>query len=148
MKHSIFYYVIGLAYAISLNASPILLTEMDGTLVPFTNLRGKLVMINYWASWCRSCIDEIHELNSFYRKNLKKVALYAVNYDGVPVAKQNQLIKKYHISYPSLRIDPSILLHLEDLSAVPVTFVFNPNGQLINTLYGGQTEITLKQLIK
>lgn len=125
----------------------VMLTEISGKQIDFNSLRGKWVMINYWASWCQPCLDEIRELNTFYHHNHKKVALFAVNYDGLPVQAQQQLIKKYHINYPSLRYDPSKLLELGGLVGVPATYVFNPQGQWVDTLYGGQTHDNLTKIL-
>ena len=69
------------------------------------------------------------------------------NYDGVPRQRQEKLIQKYHITYPSLRDDPAQILELGDLVGVPATFVFNPEGQLVDTLYGGQTIASLNKVI-
>lgn len=125
----------------------VILTEMSGKQIDFTSLQGKWVMINYWASWCQPCLDEIHELNAFYRHNHEKVALYAVNYDGLSLQKQQQLIHDYQITYPSLRNNPAKSLELGALAGVPATYVFNPQGQWVDTLYGGQTRTTLNEAI-
>ncbi len=134
---------------LSINAySNALLTELGGKKIEFTSLQGKWVMINYWASWCQPCLDEIHELNTFYQHNHDKVALFAVNYDNFSTGKQARLVQKYNITYPSLREDPAKSLALGDLVGVPATFVFNPQGVLVNTLYGGQTLDSLNHAIE
>ena len=107
--------------------------------IPFSSLKGKWVFINYWASWCKPCVEEIEELNAFYMKNKDKMALFAVNYEGLSLAKQRKLIKEYGLLYPSLSRDPAKALALGDLRGVPATFVFNPEGKWVDTLYGGQT---------
>ncbi|HAT8088119.1 TPA: TlpA family protein disulfide reductase, partial [Legionella pneumophila] len=55
--------------------------------------------------------------------------------------------KKFNINYPNLLKDPAQDLQLGDITGVPVTFVFNPKGQLIKKLYGGQTAKTLEKVI-
>ena|SRR3990167_6390600 len=125
----------------------VVLTEMDGKQIDFTRLQGKWVMINYWASWCQPCLDEIRELNAFYRRNHNKVALYAVNYDGLSIQKQQQLIHEYQITYPSLQNNPAKSLELGALIGIPATYVFNPEGQWVDTLYGGQTRQSLNEAI-
>ena len=104
-------------------------------------------MINYWASWCQPCVDEIRELNKFYQAHKETVALYAVNFDALPVQDQLQLIKMLDIRYPSLMENPADQLGLEQVRGVPATFVFDPQGNLHDTLYGGQTRISLSQAI-
>lgn len=131
----------------SIAYSNMTLIEFSGKKIPFSSLQGKWVMINYWASWCQPCLDEINELNAFYYRHHQQVEIYAVNFDGVSLPQQHQLIKTYHITYPSLRDDPAEDLALGELVGVPATFVFNPQGQLVNTLYGGQTIDSLEAAI-
>lgn len=65
--------------------------------------------INYWAGWCKTCVEEIPALNRFYRKHKHdSVALFAVNYDALPLDKKYRLIKQLNIQYP-LRSDPASL---------------------------------------
>lgn len=128
-------------------SSNVILRDISGHTIPFDSLKGKWVLINYWASWCQPCIDEITELNRFYKKSNDKVALFAVNYDALPLSHQLALIRKYKISYPSLRHDPARDLELGDIRGVPATFVFNPEGKLQGALYGSQTLKSLNQAI-
>ena len=143
----IFLSIICLFFASCINASAVL-QDMRGQKISFSDLQGKWVLINYWASWCQPCIDEIAELNQFYEINKKNsVALFAVNYDALPVDMQQQLIEQFNIRYPSLQRDPGRDLQLGQIRGVPVTFVFNPEGELSDTLYGGQTAESLKEAV-
>ena len=140
----ILFYLSGFSTVIYANMT---LIDISGKKIPFSSLQGKWVMINYWASWCQPCLDEISELNAFYYRHHDQVAVFAVNFDGVSLQQQQQLIKTYQITYPSLRDDPAEDLALGELVGVPATFVFNPQGQLVNTLYGGQTIDSLEAAI-
>lgn len=125
-----------------------ILKDIQGQSIPFSTLKGKWVFINYWAGWCQTCLDEIPEFNRFYHSHLKDpVALYAVNYDALPAAEQNALISRVDIRYPSLLEDPGHELNLGDIRGVPVTFIFNPQGKLVETLYGGQTAARLNAVL-
>jgi len=123
----------------SLFAKPVTLYTLDGQAISFTQLRNKWVFINYWASWCDACTEEIHELNKFYRKNRDRVALFAVNYEDLPIQEQEKLIKQFNLTYPSLKKDPGESLALGDIEALPVTFIYNPQGQLCDKIYGAIT---------
>ena len=121
---------------------------LHGEKTPFSSLAGKWVFINYWASWCGPCVDEIPQLNRFYEQNKdKNFAMFAVNYDALPVAQQELLIDQLNIHYPALKQDPAKPLNLGDINGVPVTFVFNPQGILVDTLYGGQTVRSLNKVL-
>ncbi|MDX1836220.1 TlpA disulfide reductase family protein [Legionella taurinensis] len=126
----------------------VVLTDIQGRNISFNDLKGKWIMINYWASWCQPCVDEIQEFNRFYRIEKDRVALFAVNYEGLSLAEQRLLIKQYRIHYPSLQKDPRHSLELGDIRGVPVTFVFNPRGEFMTALYGSQTLDTLREIIR
>ena len=124
------------------------LQDMNGHEISLSGLRGKWVFINYWASWCQSCIEEIPALNQFYDENKNNnIALFAVNYDALPLEMQQKLIKKFDIHYPSLKQDPAKELQLGDIRGVPVTFVINPRGRISDALYGGQSVRSLQEVI-
>lgn len=128
--------------------APIMLIGFQGEKTPFSSLKGQWVFINYWASWCGPCVDEIAELNRFYQDQKGHVALYAVNFEAVSPAKQVRLMNKFRIKYPGLAKDPGPELGLEYPRGVPVTFVFDPSGKLVDTLYGGQTKASLASVIR
>lgn len=123
------------------------LEDINGRKIPVSSLHGKWVFINYWASWCGPCVHEISEFNHFASKHADNVEVFAVNFDSSSLPKQRRLVKDFSIQYPSL--NPSSLkpLHLDDITVVPVTYVFDPNGNLNTTLYGGQTERSLQELV-
>ncbi|KTD51946.1 thiol-disulfide oxidoreductase [Legionella quinlivanii] len=128
-------------------AQATVLTDTEGKQIDLSSLRGKWVLINYWASWCQPCLNEIHELNSFYKNNKEKIALFAVNYDELPLREQRRLIKQHGITYPCLAVDPGHSLNFEQPRAVPATFVLNPQGKLVKILYGEQTRDSLNEAI-
>jgi len=125
-------------------AEPVLMT-LKGDKIPFSSLKGKWVLINYWASWCNPCLDEIKALNQFYQARKSDVALFAVNFDGPSLKQQEYLTKKLNISYPSLMVDPGRELQLGHVRGVPATFVFDPDGNIKDILYGGQTLASLNE---
>lgn len=109
---------------------------------------GKWVFINYWASWCESCKLEIPELNAFSKKHANNVTFFGVNYDGLQGDQLNKAIAQVHIHFTVLKTDPAPSLKLGQIDVVPMTFVFNPNGKLVDTLLGPQSQISLEKIIK
>lgn len=122
-----------------------LFTDLHGHRVTFSSFKGKWVLINYWASWCQPCLDEIKELNKFYALQNLDTILFAVNFDELPAEEQLRLVKKLGIRYPNLLTDPKEYFGFGDIRGVPATFVINPEGQLSATLYGSQTLASLNK---
>lgn len=102
------------------------------------NYQGRWLVINYWAEWCKPCIEEIPELNVL-DATYPQVAVLGVNFDGatgVPLAQQ---VKKLGIEFPILALDPADTLQVERPVVLPATFILNPDGKLVHSLVGPQT---------
>ena len=141
------FFIMSLFISTALQAESVL-KNTQGEDILFSSLKGKWVFINYWASWCGPCVYEIPLFNAFYEANkTAPVAVFAVNYDASSKRQQEQLIKQFDIRYPSLTRQSVATLHLGDIRAVPMTFVFNPEGEWSTTLYGGQTLASLNEVI-
>lgn len=132
-----------LCSTITYTASDVTFYTLENDKISWSSLKGKWVFIHYWASWCHICLEEIPTLNKFYKQNKDKVALFAVNYDGISLEEQRALAKQLNIQFPSLGEDPGFALGLEDMPGLPATFVFNPNQELADALYGAQSEQSL-----
>lgn len=145
---SIFIFCFSSPLLASSSTDNVILKEISGKDIPLNSLKGKWVFINYWAGWCQPCVEEIAALNRFYENNKQKVAVFAFNFDNLSVKQQLKLIKQHKITYSSLLNDPAKLLHLTDVVGLPTTFVLNPEGKLIRTLFGPQTLNSLNKVIR
>ncbi len=117
----------------------------DGERGRFADARGKWLLINYWAEWCKPCLEELPELARFQQEHREEVLLLTVNYDGVQGDALQQQITKTGIRLPVLISDPAPLLGFPRPSALPTTLVFDPQGVLRQTLQGPQTSATLRE---
>jgi thiol-disulfide isomerase/thioredoxin len=120
---------------------------VDGNSGRFADLRGRWVLINYWASWCEPCIKEIPELNRFNQQYSAQAAVFAVNFDGIKGAELQQQAAKLKFALPVLSDDPAALLGYRRPEALPSTFVFGPDGKLKQVLQGEQTVASLAAAI-
>lgn len=115
-------------------------TEQEGisTAPPIEKLRGQWVVINYWAQWCKPCIEEIPQLNSLDR-TYDQVTVLGVNYDGASGAELAQQRQKLGVAFASLEADPAAELGISRPVVLPTTLVLDPAGKLVATLLGPQT---------
>ena len=111
--------------------------EKTGHALQLDRLQGQWVVINYWATWCKPCIQEIPELNSL--AELPGVTVLGVNYDGVDGEQLEQQVEQLGIAFPILAADPAGQLGEARPMVLPTTFVLDPSGQLHETLIGPQT---------
>lgn len=124
------------------------LSTQGGQSISFTDLKGKYVVINYWASWCPPCKKEIPELNAFSKKHQNDVITLAYNFDGLNGERVKEEARQAGIEFPLLAENPSEQIKLGEVIGLPVTYVFNPKGELIQTLYKPQTVASLEKALK
>ena len=122
--------------------------DSKGNSIRLSDYRGKWVLINYWATWCKPCKKEIPVLNDLYQKNKDKLVVLGVSYDKLTNDEINAVVKDQSIQYPMLSAFPLRNLGISHLSVLPVTFIINPKGELIRMLKGPQTEAQLKRAVE
>jgi thiol-disulfide isomerase/thioredoxin len=108
------------------------------TALDIADYKGRWLVVNYWAQWCKPCIKEIPELNALDAK-YPQVAVLGVNFDGITGPELEAQKEKLGISFTVLEQDPSGVLGVVIPSVLPATFIVNPDGQLVHSLVGPQT---------
>lgn len=117
----------------------------------FADYKGKWIIVNYWASWCKPCVTEIPELEAFYQahKNTDAVVV-GINYDFVSREETAKLALHYSITYPILPSEPDPYVHMgtQPVMVLPTTYIINPEGQVVAQLLGEQSQETLEKAIQ
>lgn len=105
------------------------ITSFDGQTLHLSDLRGKKVLVNIWASWCGECQNEALMLQNAWQQAGEDVVFIGVDYaDTEPAAKQ--FMKDYGITYfngPDLKMKISAYFQI---TGVPETFLIDPEGHL------------------
>ncbi|MEH6552045.1 MAG: TlpA disulfide reductase family protein [Pseudomonadales bacterium] len=110
----------------------------QGQSIDLLNHPDHWLVINYWASWCKPCIEEIPELNKFMRAR-PDVHIVGVNFDGLSGEALNEQITAIGMEFSPLEQDPFSLLGYDRPVVLPVTYIFTPSGKLVAELAGPQT---------
>ena len=104
--------------------------------IRLSQFRGKLVILNFWATWCAPCIDELPSLQAL-QKERPDIQVLAVSIDDDPTAYRD-FLKQYEINLLSVR-DGSQGANLKYGSVrVPETFVLNRSGVIVRKFVGPQ----------
>ncbi len=125
------------------------LVDMRGTPFRFENYRGQWIVVQYWASYCPSCLAMIPEFNALYRgREGKQAMVLGVNYDFVSSAEVNDLVKEFNITYPVTQGDPGPKLGISAVEFLPTTILINPQGKVTNYLTGVQTQVSIENIMR
>lgn len=108
---------------------------------------GKVLIINYWATWCAPCRKEIPELNELASHHNEKLMVVGVNFDGSQDELLENEIQKLGIEFSSLIDDPRNVWDLEPVSVLPETLIIGPDGKLLHRLIGPQTLSSIEALL-
>lgn len=117
----------------------------EGPELAWGDLRGQWVLVNYWAEWCKPCLEEIPELNELDKA--PDITVLGVNFDDVKGDALVDLGQRMGIEYTMLAQDPAREFDWKLPAALPATFVLNPDGKLLEARFGPQTEDDIRALI-
>lgn len=107
-----------------------------------SDFRGQWVVINYWAKWCKPCIEEIPELNKLDAEH-DQITVLGVNYDGAQGIELAQQLEDLGVEFSTLLLDPTIELGIARPMVLPTTIILDPEGNISKTLVGPQTAASL-----
>jgi peroxiredoxin len=126
------------------------LKDLDGKTYNLSDYRGKVVVLNFWATWCPPCVKEIPEYVELQQEFAAKgVQFIGVALDDEGSAKVKPWLVKHPVTYPILLPDTKVVNNYGDLSSIPVTFVIDRKG-MIRASYVGirQKQVVIDTLNK
>jgi cytochrome c biogenesis protein CcmG/thiol:disulfide interchange protein DsbE len=118
----------------------------DGSL-ELSSLRGKVVVINFWASWCEPCKSEAPRFQSAFERYRDRVAFVGIDttdYSG----DGRSFLDRYGVSYPNVRDPNGRILHAYGGLPIPRTFVVAASGRVHGYIFGEARAEELESAIK
>jgi cytochrome c biogenesis protein CcmG, thiol:disulfide interchange protein DsbE len=111
---------------------------LDGKPARLSDLRGNVVVLNFWATWCQPCIDEAPSLNALQRRIAPRGGtVLGINLDEDQRAYES-FLKSYQIGFPNYR-DPSKRIALDyGTTMYPETYIIDRKGRLDRKIIGPQ----------
>ena len=106
------------------------LTDLQGKTWTLSELRGKVVLVNFWATWCPPCRKEMPDLEALYNR-FKGEGLVVLAISDEDAAKVRPFIAERQVTYPIL-LDPGRKVNdLFQVEGIPKTFVYDREGKLV-----------------
>ena len=113
------------------NSANFTLRDLNGRPWTLKDLKGKVVMLNFWATWCPPCRKEMPDLESLYKQFASQGLLVLGVSDDDP-EKVREFVQKQGTTYPVLLDPGSRVNHLLHIEGIPKTFVFDREGKIVS----------------
>lgn len=126
------------------------LNDLDGNVINFSRFEGKVVVVNFWATWCKYCVMEIPGFNSIYSKYKSKgLEIVGISLDKSGPSRVKEFVKRTRISYPIfLGAPPEALRSFGTVSGLPTTFFLSREGKVVDSKVGILHENELESIVK
>jgi len=114
------------------------LKHLDGTTASLSDFSGKVVLLNFWATWCLPCIQEMPDMEQLWQryKDAGLIVLGVSNDDAGKRKRVETFIDKVNLSFPILLDSDSTVSELYDVSGIPVSYLISRDGTLLAKIVG------------
>lgn len=130
-------------------APNVIFTTADGKTHDLSKLKGKVVIVNFWATWCGPCRVEIPDFIDVYKSYKSKgVEIIGVSLDRDGWEKVTPFVQKHNINYPVVMGNGEIARKFSNFNAIPTTFIIDKNGTIIEEHTGVLTKAQLEAKLK
>jgi thiol-disulfide isomerase/thioredoxin len=109
------------------------LTTLDGGSLALSELRGQWVLLNFWATWCPPCREEMPYLNQV--ANEREMVVLGINFNE-DHATVEQFVRDHQLTFPMLLNPDDITLLVYGVRGLPRSFVIAPDGAIAATIVG------------
>ena len=123
------------------------LDNLDGKPVSLSDFRGKWVIVNYWATWCPPCLDEIPDLVQLYEDNRDTLVVLGVDFEEVNTEYLREFVDSHMMSYPVMHMEPLPVTPLGPVQGLPTTYIISPQGELVARQEGQVTREVIEKYI-
>jgi thiol-disulfide isomerase/thioredoxin len=125
-------------------------TDLDGRPLSTANLRGKVILVNFWATWCPPCREEIPDLIALQAKYKDQLQIVGVSQDSGSVDAVRQFAVAQGMNYPTVMTSAEIEKLFPGVYALPTSFIIDRDGRLaqkhVGLLNASLTEVETRSL--
>ncbi|MCG6966201.1 MAG: TlpA family protein disulfide reductase [Chromatiaceae bacterium] len=148
--------IIGLLVSLLIGNAPVAAAEdnftlpgLDGQEHSLSDYRGSWVLVNYWATWCPPCLEELPELEVFHSGAQGKAVVLGVNMEAISRPRLRDFTEQQFLSYPILIAteQPRREQLLGPVEGLPTSYLVTPSGEVVARQVGPITAKAINDFI-
>jgi thiol-disulfide isomerase/thioredoxin len=137
-----------LGCALAATAQPFVFKDMQGNAQRLIDYKGKWVLVNFWATWCPPCLEEVPDLVSLHEAH-KNTDLVVI---GVALDSTEKSVKafvtKRSVTYPIVMGDYDMAEQVGQIEVLPTSYLYNPQGELVSYQEGVLSRESVESYIR
>jgi peroxiredoxin len=113
------------------------LPDLDGKMVSLADYKGKVILLNIWATWCPPCVEEMPSMEKLYQE-LKEEGfeILAVSVDASGAKVVTPFMKKHKLSFPALTDTGGAVKSIYQTTGIPESFIIDKDGIIVEKIIG------------
>lgn len=113
------------------------LQDLDGKKIELKQFKGKVILLNFWATWCHPCREEMTSLEALHQQfQGKKFVLLTISVDYEGAKTVQAFVKKHHYTFPVLLDPKGKTLDLFGVRGIPATYLISKKGIMVGRAVG------------
>ena len=122
-------------------------TDTAGKTHTLSGYKGKWVLVNYWATWCPPCLEEIPDLITLHENKKNNLVVIGIAMDYQTPKQVTDFAEGLLVTYPIVLGTPKIVNQIGPLQGLPTTYLFNPEGKMVAQQVGAITREAVESYI-
>ncbi len=123
------------------------MTDSQGKTHRLTDYKGKWVLVNFWATWCPPCLEEIPDLVALHEDRRNNLVVIGIAMDYRNPKQVTDFADQMMISYPVVLGDYKMAAQIGPVRGLPMTYLYNPQGKIVAQNMGAITRDAVESYI-
>ncbi|MEK4699156.1 TlpA disulfide reductase family protein [Solibacillus sp. FSL R7-0668] len=133
----------------TVQATDFTLPTLDDQKQTLAQTRGKVVILNFWASWCEPCKSEMPHFQTYYVQHSEDLEILAINYTKKDqVAQVKSFVEQYKLTFPILLDETGETSIMYGAFTLPTTIILDREGNIVHEILGPLDEALLEEYVE